>query len=139
MVAPEFADSPTSEEVKSSLARFEKAKHFPRGITGGRPLKYDEESETLTVDFEQLTQVLLEHQMYEQARGFNSTEMDILRVIERDGDRLRFDQIKEAINEYREEEGREPLEDSTIHHYLGNLRDKNLISHEFNDYSYLGP
>lgn len=139
MIDIQFRSEPSPSEIQEIFDRIQSAGVFPRGVASMRAFEFDEDTETFVVDFEQLKRILLEHQMFQQAEGFNSTELDILRVLEAGRDRMRFDEIREATNLHRKDKNEDPLKNTTIQHYLRNLRKKNLISHEHNQYTYIGP
>ena len=52
---------------------------------------------------------------------------------------MRFDEIRTEINTYYESRDQETLADQSIHHHLRNLREKELVDHEHNSYTYIGP
>ena len=137
MVSIEFDDDPTAETIETAVERIQATGNMPRGITGGRALEYDGESETLRVNFDNLRQVLLEHRMFEEAEGFSSTEMALLRIIEAGPERMSFQEIQAQVADHDEIDS--SLADSTLQYYLRKLRDKQLVEHGHNQYSYLGP
>lgn len=139
MVDVDLTNEPTSKDLNGFIDRIQSTDTFPRGLTAGRLLSYDAGIDTLSIDFTQLKRVLLEHEMYEQAKGFSATRIDLLRVLEEGPDRMRFDEIKDTLNSYYEEQNGDALEDSTIQHYLRDLREKGLVDHQFNSYTYVGP
>lgn len=139
MVIPEFGSEPDPSEIEEFVARLQPAGVLEREFTASQVLNFNSDSDTITIDFEQLKRVLLEHQQYQQAKGFSHTAMDILQVLEEGPDRMRFDEIKSNLNTYYEEIDREPLADQTFQHYLRDLRDKGLVEHAHNSYTYVGP
>jgi hypothetical protein len=137
MVDIQFADDPTAEAVKRATNRIQAAGKMPRGIVGGRALSYDADEDILQIHFDQLRRALIEHRMFEEADGFSSTELALLRIIETGPDRMRFDEIKAVAKDHDDID--DSLEDGTFQHYLRNLRDKGLVEHDHNQYTYLGP
>ena len=138
MVNIEFEDEPTTEDIEEVKGRIQATGNVPRGISGGRALEYDSDSETLRINFEQLSRTLIEHRMFEEAEGFSSTEMGLLRIVEQGPDRMAFSEIKSQTKVLTDDDD-EPLADPTIHHYLRRLREKQLITHNHNQYTYDGP
>lgn len=139
MVELQLTADPDPSEVQDFVNRIQPTGAMDRGLTASQVLKYDSESERLIIDFDQLKRVLLEHQQYQRARGFSDSAMDILRVIEEGPDRMRFQEIKDRVNDHYEEVGRDGLEEPTIHHHLRSLREFGLVEHEHNSYTYVGP
>lgn len=139
MVDIEFDDEPSSDDVKETIERVRATGSMPRGIAGGRSLDYNEENGVLRVNFENLSKVLHEHRMFEEAKGFSSTQMDVLRTLEAGPNRMSLSEIIEDVNDIRRERNEEPLEKQTFQHHLRQLREKGLVEHEFNQYTYIGP
>lgn len=139
MATTEFESEPNPTDIEEFIDRLQPAGVLERDITASQVLIYDSDSETLSIDFEKLKRVLLEHQQYQQAKGFSHTAMDILRVLEEGPDRMRFDEIRSDLNIYYEENGQETLADQTFQHYLRDLREKGLVEHAHNSYTYVGP
>lgn len=137
MVDIEFDDDPQLDDIERAINRIQKTGNIPRGIAGGRALDYDEDSETLRINFEQLTRTLVEHRMFEEAEGFSSTEIELLRVIEQGPDRMTINEIKGQVQD--SENDQDAPADSTIQYYLRKLRKKQLVTHNHNQYTYAGP
>ena len=137
MVDVEFDDDPTPDDIEGAIGRIQTTGSIPRGIAGGRALDYDADSETLRINFEQLSRTLVEHRMFEEAEGFSSTEMELLRIIEQGPDRMSINEIKAQVQDSESDE--DALADSTIQYYLRKLREKQLITHNYNQYTYAGP
>ena len=137
MVAIEFDDDPTTTEVKRAIDRIRQAGNIPQGITGGRSFAYDDETETLRVNFDHLRKVLFEHRMFEEAEGFAPIQIELLRIIDAGPDRMAFSEIKAKVTENPNIEGKKDT--STLHYHLRKLREKNLVEHNHNQYTYIGP
>jgi DNA-binding response OmpR family regulator len=136
MVDIKLADDPTPEEIERALSRIRPAGAMPRGIAGGRSLEYDEEEELLTVHFDKLRRNLIEHRLFEEAEGFSSKELTLLRILETGPDRMAFSEIRDEANEH---DDLTDLDENTYQHYLSRLRDKKLVEHNHNQYTYVGP
>ena len=54
MVTIEFNDDPATADVERAIERIRKTGNIPQGITGGRSFEYDEETESLRVNFDHL-------------------------------------------------------------------------------------
>lgn len=142
MLDIEFEDEPSMDEVEALLERVKSAS-YQRGGRTPKLMNVHPESDTLRINFEQLKHVILEHQMYEQAQGFTSNEVLVLRVLETGRDRMRFGEIEESVNERRKDASQPPLAESTIRNYVRKLRDKGLVETEGSGpttlYTYTGP
>jgi repressor of nif and glnA expression len=71
--------------------------------------------------------------MFEEAAGFSSTEMELLRIIEQGPDRMSLAEIRVQIAE--SDAIQDELADTTIQYYLKNLREKELVTHNHNQYT----
>jgi hypothetical protein len=137
MVDIEFADDPTAATIERALDRIRPTGAMPRGIAGGRELEFDAEDEQLTVHFDNLRRSLIEHRLFEEAQGFSSPELALLRIVEAGPDRMSFREICEAAKDL---DALADIEkEDTYHHHLGRLREKGLIKHDWNQYTYVGP
>jgi hypothetical protein len=136
MVDIAFADDPTAADIERALERIRPAGAMPRGIAGGRGLEFDAEEECLIVHFDNLRRSLIEHRLFEEAEGFSPTELALLGIVETGPDRMAYQEICELANAHEALEG---LENDTYQYYLRRLRDKGLIKHAQNQYTYIGP
>mgnify|MGYP000282908226 CR=1 FL=1 len=75
--------------------------------------------------------------MFEEADGFAPIQIELLRIIDTGPDRMAFNEIeaKVADNPNIEDE----KDSSTLHYHLRQLREKNLVEHNHNQYTYIGP
>jgi hypothetical protein len=136
MVDIAFADEPTADAIERALERIRPAGAIPRGIAGGRGLEFNAEDNCLIIHFDNLRRSLMEHRLFEEADGFSSTELALLRIVETGPDRMAYQEICELANAHEE---LAELEDDTYQYYLRRLRDKGLIEHAQNQYTYIGP
>jgi DNA-binding transcriptional ArsR family regulator len=136
MVDITFADDPTAAEIERALERIRPAGAMPRGIAGGRELEFDAEDEQFTVHFDNLRRSLIEHRLFEEAQGFSSSELTLLRIVEAGADRMSFGEICDTADDH---DALADIEEDTYQHHLRRLRDKGLIEHQRNQYTYVGP
>ena len=142
MVDVTFADAPEMEDVQTQVDRVEGITY--EGVTLAhrtgleRVLDYDPQAETVTIDFQQLIRVLIEHAQYEAA-AHSPLRLAILRGIEQgaDGDEtavVTMEQIQDSLDR--------DVATSTLYANLRTLIDDGLverIGERSGVYRYQGP
>lgn len=141
MVTIEFEQELTVDELKDWLKYVQP---LQRGEYPIHPFDLSVDEELVTIDLEALTDVFLEHQLYNDAKGFSPTRLEVLRVIE-------YNHTKEGNQFIATEEIRQKLAEkfgleratSTINQHLRALIDDELIERVGSDtsgvYQYVGP
>lgn len=141
MVNVRFEEERSIEEVYDWVKQIQP---LQRGQYPISPFDVKRADETLTIDLEALTRVLIEHKQYDQAKSCSPTRMAVLRMVEynQTEDENEVIETGEVMERLEEETGKD-LSRSTVSQHLGKLVEDGLVervgSSTSGVYRYKGP